>query len=843
MTMAVTALTTPITPEDPHLFERWDDEVALEEEMLAMGRQKAQDKINKARKKGDLTTLRPQRSLIFDWIVPVSEYLEEWIKAQDHKRGVKPIALPLLKMVSTDTSAVVAIKVVLKALGMEHRALIGMASEIGGWIEHEGRCKVWEEEDPEGWHMLTKSYNKRGSNQAHQRRSRITVFNKHVAHKVGWSAWSEEQKQRVGLQMIDCVIQATKRFKLIPDPNFRPTKHVKGKAMSRQLVLAADEDLMQWLAGAMDDELVHSATFLPTVIPPKPWEGPRDGGYWTPYVNTPFLIRFKASHEDQRQRAIDDYDALDMPEVYAALNTVQETAWKINTRVLEVAQKFWELDLALCGFPRREAQAVPKRPPEADLDPAIHKTWAIGASNIHMQNAKRLSQFISARRTLVLAERMSKEPRFYFPHMLDFRGRMYPIPSDLSPQGDDLHRGLLTFADAKKVEPEDAWWLAMQVANTFGIGKVSMAERIDWVDDRWGEWEAIADDPMVNRKWTTAPDPWQALAAVFEWVGYNRKPEAFFSSLPIRVDGTCNGIQHLSAMVLDEEGGASVNLLPSETPRDIYQEVADVLTEMLRGLAARGDKQAATWLKVVNGRCPRSLTKRPVMILPYGGTRHSYFDYTMEWVKENDPKREIITEEDGFGLVGYLVKLLWEAVGTKVQRARDVMSWLQKNCEIACREGKPLFWKVPSGFLVRQFYGERERKQVKTLLDGQRYDLVAWEVSNVMDPKAQSRAIAPNFVHSLDASCLTTAVNKAERAGIVSITTIHDSYGTVAADMGKLFGCIRESFIENYEEPILAQFQDWCRYVNSEEHLKWPAPLSSGDLDIEQIRESTYFFA
>jgi len=81
------------------------------------------------------------------------------------------------------------------------------------------------------------------------------------------------------------------------------------------------------------------SAYMPTLIKPKPWDGPRDGGYWTPYVKAPFLIRFKASHEDQRQRAIDEYEALDMPEVYEAINNVQNTAWKINKPVFDVAKK------------------------------------------------------------------------------------------------------------------------------------------------------------------------------------------------------------------------------------------------------------------------------------------------------------------------------------------------------------------------------------------------------------------------------------------------------------------------------------------------------------------------
>jgi len=830
----------------PYLHDRWDDEVALEEEMLALGKQKALDKINRAKAARDMSTLRPQRSLIHEWVLPLAEHIEKWIAAGSAKRGVKSIALPLLKLLPAEVSAVCALRVVTRQLGHETPGLIAIGYELGTWIEHEARARAWKAADAEQWDALTRHYLKRGSNAAHQKRSRIAIFNKFVSEKIGWVNWTDEQRRRVGLELINCVIQATRRFRIVPDPNYKITNHRKGKPKNRMMVLQADDDLLSWLDAATDDELVHSATFLPTLIPPKPWVGPRDGGYWTPFVKTPFLIRFRANHENQKQRAIDDYEALDMPQVYDALNAVQETAWKINAKVLEVAQQFWELDLGLCGLPRREPETKPARPPEADHDPEVHKTWAKEAGAVNTRNAKRVSKYLAARRCLMTAERMNREPCFYFPQMLDFRGRMYPIPSDLSPQGDDLHRGLLTFSEGKKVGPEDAWWLALQVANCFGVDKVSMDERVKWVEDRQDLWFRIANEPIVNREWCEADkgdSAWQALAAIFEWTGYLADPENFVSTLPIRVDGTCNGIQHLSAMIRDEVGGASVNLIPADKPRDIYQEVADELTKLLELDALANEPKAHVWLAAVNGRCPRSLTKRPVMILPYGGTRHSYFEYTMDWLIENDPKHIAIQEHEAFEYVGYMVKKLWEAVGAKVDRARDVMKWLQDNCNLACADGKPLFWKTPSGFIVRQFYGERAKKQIHTEIDGQRVDLVMWETTNVLDPKAQGRAIAPNFVHSMDASCLTTAVNKAWGAGINSITTIHDSYGTVAADMWTLYACIREAFVENHSEPMLEQFQEWCRYVNPKQGLAWPRALPEGSLDLEEVTDSTYFFA
>lgn len=135
-----------------------------------------------------------------------------------------------------------------------------------------------------------------------------------------------------------------------------------------------------------------------------------------------------------------------MPEVYSAVNYVQRSPWAINTRVLEVAETIWDKDLAIAGIIRQEKIDPPDMPEGAIKGTDEYREWAKIASDIHADNATRVSKFLAQRRTLKLARRLADEPEFFFPHHLDFRGRMYSIVSDLSPQGRDLDRGLLTFA-------------------------------------------------------------------------------------------------------------------------------------------------------------------------------------------------------------------------------------------------------------------------------------------------------------------------------------------------------------------------------------------------------------
>jgi DNA-directed RNA polymerase len=447
-------------------------------------------------------------------------------------------------------------------------------------------------------------------------------------------------------------------------------------------------------------------------------------------------------------------------------------------------------------------------------------------------------------KTLWVAGLMKDYERIYFPQQLDFRGRMYPVPMFLQPQGDDFAKGMLTFADGKPInDGVAAGWLAIHGANCFGHDKVSLEDRIQWVDDHEHLVGAVAHAPLHHLWWTEADKPWQFLAWCMEWAAFKRQGFGYVSSLPVSLDGSCSGIQHFSAMLKDERGGEAVNLLPSQTPRDIYQEVADVVYE--RVLQEQGDPEvgafARTWLD--NLGINRKLTKRSVMIVPYSGTPYAARKYIEEYVREVGVPGE--WENNTFNLTLYMTRHVWAAIGQVVVSSRVVMNWLKTLAKQKAADELPVHWTTPLGFPVLQSYRDLSRRRVRTKLgDSIVYLTLAYEQDKV-DKKRMESGISPNYVHSMDAAHLQLSVCYCRDNGLTAFSMIHDSFGTLAADIQTMSVCLREAFIDQYSETdVLGVFRDEITaQMEDAARAAVPPVPEKGNLDLSQVRKSDFFFA
>ena len=151
---------------------------------------------------------------------------------------------------------------------------------------------------------------------------------------------------------------------------------------------------------------------------------------------------------------------------------------------------------------------------------------------------------------------------FYFPHNVDYRGRVYPLPALVNPQGDDLGRNMLLFAKGEQiVDEEDFKWICVHGANMYGT-KGTFEERVKWIKSREECILASAADPFEEQWWTDASDPWGFLAFCFEYSKWKKEGYGYVSYLPVHQDASNNGIQIMSLLLRDEKIGRKVNLIP-----------------------------------------------------------------------------------------------------------------------------------------------------------------------------------------------------------------------------------------------------------------------------------------
>jgi DNA-directed RNA polymerase len=308
---------------------------------------------------------------------------------------------------------------------------------------------------------------------------------------------------------------------------------------------------------------------------------------------------------------------------------------------------------------------------------------------------------------LRLAKKFLEEPEIYFCYQMDWRGRIYPIQTGLNPQADDTSKALLEFAYGKPLGEKGASWLKIHLANEMGedpltgakLDKLPFKERIKWVEDHE---DYIIDSALYpldgSRFWSYAEHPFMFLAACEEYLGYHNEGEGFISYLSIAVDGSCNGLQHYSAILRDEVGGKATNLVPSEVPSDVYMEVTQKVNEKVKKEIQYGSEMAKAW----EGKVDRSTVKRPAMTYVYGAKEYGMKNQLLAVIKKKDESLESshtkYLEVDNFEACRWLGEYVYDSIGEVVVAAKNAMEWLQKVAKLVAKAELPMTWTTPDGF-------------------------------------------------------------------------------------------------------------------------------------------------
>jgi DNA-directed RNA polymerase len=782
-----------------------ENQLDLEVQMLDLGKERFRTRLAKERERGQMASTGATSRIVDNLYQPVAENITAWLKdIAENGKGRWPQAYKPLSEVEPELAAYIGVRVIFDLIMgrggcPEHRA----AASIGSWVEHECRVKAFATKHKRLLDHVLKKKKQHTNNLATIRAVVVrTMENKDDK----WNHWSHQMKVAVGYVVIQCLLDCGG---IIERDGSRGVEYH----------LTLSDRTLEWIEQTTDIMEETKPVVLPCIEKPLPWSTPYNGGYHTEQMREKYSI-LTAFHKKDRLKLL---EKADMPAVYRAINAVQSTGWKINQPVLKVMQYLWEKGLDWDILPVIKDVELPPRLPNMDTDPDVLKEWKRQTSEVHIKRIKQVSRRLNLKRTIDVAEEF-KDKTVYYVYQCDFRGRLYAQGAGPNPQGTDYQKGLLKFAEGRPIGEAGVAWLAIHVANTFGVDKVSLAERINWTIDNQESIRQVSEDPLSNRWWIEADQPWLFLAACYEWAGYMKEGVDFVTHLPISVDGSCNGLQHYSAMLRDPVGGEATNLVPMDTPQDIYGRVANVTVAKdptLKGIVTR------------------SVAKRPVMVLPYGGTFASCKDYVRAALREGGHTFDKEREDQ-------IAMLVWNSIGDVVVAAKEGMAYLRKLASVMSKKKEHVSWVTPSGWPVLQQYFDLKKGRTDVLVMGKRVHYASYEPKlDTVDGRRSSQGLPPNFVHSLDAAALVGMVNLALDQGITSFSVVHDSFGTLACDMDMLGACIRTSFVHMYtDHDVLEELRERVTDVVGPRMAKNLPPVpDKGKLDINGVLESPFFFA
>ncbi|WWC67681.1 uncharacterized protein I206_101593 [Kwoniella pini CBS 10737] len=648
-------------------------------------------------------------------------------------------------------------------------------------------------------------------------------------------AWSQMAQLGVGSELVDALLKVAKVQRTAKNPTTgeeiteeqaaftHAYEYIRGKKLG---VIKLNPVVAARLARDDVGVVIHPK-HLPMLVEPKPWTSHKDGGYLL--HNVP-IMRFKESAE-QRSYLKQASKEGHLEPVFHGLDVLSSTPWAINRKVFDVVLSAWNNGDAIADIPASEEKSVydiPEKPDSRDQDPLKRSLYVEKMKSAMGQQRKDHAERCKFNYNIEIA-RSYLNDTFYLPHNMDFRGRAYPIPPHLSPVGDDLCRGLLTFGSKKPLGEAGLKWLYIHLANVYGFDKASFEERRRFAQEKEAEIFDSADHPLDgNRWWLKAEDPWQCLATCFEIASALRSPDPtqYESSLPIHQDGTCNGMQHYAALGGDVRGAKAVNLENGDKPADIYTGVVDIVNKVIEEDQRKG-LEVALLIKKPLGR---KVVKQTVMTTVYGVT----FVGAREQIAKQLHARGDFSQEHIFLVSGYIAKTVLNCIGDLFSGAKAIMDWLTQSAKLISRSVPPdrvqeaasnltttlrngkvksratkefmtsVVWTTPLGLPVVQPYRKAQKKQIMTAL--QTVYISDPNAPSEVSPQKQATAFPPNFIHSLDATHMLLTALKC-RQNDIAFASVHDSYWTHASTVEPMSDMIRDTFIHLHSQDLVGELR------------------------------------
>jgi len=548
------------------------------------------------------------------------------------------------------------------------------------------------------------------------------------------------------------------------------------------------------------------------------------------------------------------------------INTIQQTAWGINQDVLEAVKRqfntilYEEGEMPEEGDPSEVKIALSKliKDDNAETQEAYNEATRKWNKKLLVLRAR--SKNYALKTILNKAEVIGTSVFWQFADC-DYRGRLYFLEPYLNFQGNDLARGLMMFADGKPIGEEGIKWLAIHTATCYNqsyeidkipdwvtadykgyleseglrsisVDKMSLQDRARWTYNNLVLINSTAQQGLIHGE-----KPFSFLAACIEMIHVQNDGAEHITFLPIPIDGSNNGWQHLAAISKDQQAGELVSLVDTEIQSDFYVKVAKELHNVVK---EEENTRLITLIETMPMRDIRKgIAKRAAMTRAYscGAKRMSVSMYA-DCYKEGYTDKYGITMIDCIGLSQYIIK----AIDRVCPGPLATMAFLQEAAvhQVGYRKeiddkNVHLQWWTPSEFLVIYQRNRQEAIKHRGRIAGKQIKHVGRVDTHVPDIGAYISGISPNFIHSQDAAHLMLVASDWEG----SFGAVHDSFSTHACDVDKLGQLVRDYFVRLYDyENFFTEIKE--ALLSEPEGFEAEVPI--GSLNVNDVYDSKYFF-
>jgi DNA-directed RNA polymerase, mitochondrial len=95
-------------------------------------------------------------------------------------------------------------------------------------------------------------------------------------------------------------------------------------------------------------------------------------------------------------------------------------------------------------------------------------------------------------------------------------------------------------------------------------------------------------------------------------------------------------------------------------------------------------------------------------------------------------------------------------------------------------------------------------------------------------------------VHSIDSTHMMLTSLRCKEEGI-TFAAVHDSYWTHPSDITNMNRILREEFVKLHSSPLIHNLNE--NFTSRYPHEKFPEVPKQGSFNLNNVKESTYFFS